>query len=76
MQGREMNQVELRKDQRVHVGWIEARGARVGATVELKLGEGQRDPGWQVTRVWGPLPEAQVLLNATAHKYHRARTDV
>ena len=71
-----MYQCELRKGPRTHVAWIEARGAKVGAVVELKLGEGLRDPGWSVTQVYGSLPEEQVTLNAMAFKYHRTRTDV
>lgn len=76
MDQRTMFQCELRKGRRVHIGWIESRGAWVGAAVELKLGDGLRDPGWRVTQVWGSMPEEQVMVNATAYKYHRARTDV
>ncbi|MDB5097683.1 MAG: hypothetical protein JWM80_2104 [Cyanobacteria bacterium RYN_339] len=72
-----MKQVDLQRGASVQTAWIEARGARLGATIELKLGEGERSPGWQVTRVYQQgLPEEQVLINATAHKHHRAYTDI
>jgi hypothetical protein len=71
-----MTQVQLQRGPNVQVAWIEDRGAKLGANVTLKLGEGDRDPGWVVTDVFGSLPEAQVLLNATAHKHHRKYTDI
>lgn len=76
MTEKRMYQVELRKGSNIHVAWIEERGARVGAVVELKLGDGVRDPRWAVTQVWGSQPESLVYQNAEAYKYHRGRTDV
>lgn len=72
-----MKQVDLRRGQNVQTAWIEERGARLGAIVELKLGEGERSPDWKVTRVYSQgLPDEQVMQNATAYKYHRLQTDI
>jgi hypothetical protein len=50
--GKLMKQVDLRRGVNYQTAWIEEREARVGATVELKLGEGVYSPGWVVTRVY------------------------
>ena len=71
-----MVQCKLSKGNRVDIGWIEERGAKVGAIVERKYGEGERDPDWKVEEVYGSLPADQVQENAKAYKHHRSRTDI
>lgn len=68
-----MYQCELRKGKRQHVAWLEARGAWVGAVVELALAEGLKDPGWRVVTVLHSLPEEQLTLGAPHFKFHRTR---
>ena len=71
-----MFQCRLRKENREDVAWIEARGAKVGAVVEIKNGE-ERDPGWEVLEVYQPgKPSAEVHENARSWKNHRSRTDI
>jgi hypothetical protein len=72
-----MKQVDLQRGVNVQTAWIEERGARLGATVELKLGEGVTSPGWRVTRVYDHgRPDAEVQRDATAYKSHRKHTDI
>lgn len=46
-------QCELQKDNTHTVAWIEARGAKIGASVEIK----ELDGFWQVKKVYVPSIE-------------------
>jgi hypothetical protein len=51
------------------VGWIEERGAKVGASVELKTADGTF---WTVTEVYpGPLEEAALRAKQAADRNSR-----
>ena len=44
-------QCRLRRAESETIGWIEERGAKVGASVELKTADGER---WDVVEVFTP----------------------
>lgn len=56
-------QCRMRQDTAETVGWIEERGAKVGASVELLTGDGKF---WTVTHVYTPGLEASALRDKQA----------
>ena len=73
MDNANLYQCELRKGRRVHYAWLDARGAWVGAVVELALPGNLKDPGWRVVSVLGSLPQEQLTLGVPDFRFHRAR---
>ena len=51
-------QCRLRRAESETIGWIEERGAKVGASVELKTADGER---WDVVEVFTPGLDAAKL---------------
>lgn len=65
-------QVKLERDGAPQVAWIETRGAKLDALVEVK------DDGlfWKVVEVWDTLPTEVVKKNERNFKTHRDGTDI
>jgi len=66
------NQCLLERDGAQQVAWIESRGAKVGARVEIK----EDGLFWTVKQVRGSAPAETIKKNERNFKSHRTATDI
>ena len=69
-------QCQLMKGNTRQVAWIPEHGAKKGAILELKLGEGDRDPGWEVVEVGASKEAAEVQERARDFTRTRKASDI